>query len=188
MAQSLILHPTPMALWYSLICEAQKEVSVQLKTELESYLVFLLMRFTKDTSIANSVLGLDFLEGYRASNPYQREQQMKDVGDKCLLFAGLFPQRAMRKRVTLSYFVDLGRSAYACASDVKPQETLFHELCQNFTQMMTLLQTMRDPLQAVDLLQAYELWHETGDQHAWKRLCQSTDALPYGSTIKEFKH
>ena len=43
--ESLILHPTPMALWYSLICEAQKEVSVQLKTELESYLVFLLMRF-----------------------------------------------------------------------------------------------------------------------------------------------
>lgn len=177
--QSLILHPTPTALWYDLICQAQQDCSVQLKTDLEAYLVFLLMRFMKDTSIVTSVLGLDFLQGYQNSHPLQRQQCLKDVGDKCLLFAGLFPQRAIKKRVKLSYFIQLGRTAYAGVSGTfHQQEQLFHELCEDFTQMMALLQAMRAPLERIDLLQSYELWHETGDQQAWERLCQSTQALP----------
>lgn len=184
--RSLILHPTPIALWYTLLHEAQEHCAVQLKTDIESYLVFLLMQFTKDPSIASSVLGLDFLNGYQTPNHHLRDQQLKAVGDKCLLFAGLFPQRAIKKRVKLSYFVQLGRTAYACvAGGSSAQETLYQELCQEFTQMMALLQAMRDPLQAIDLLQSFELWHETGDPHAWNRLCQSTEALPCVPSIKK---
>jgi len=52
--------------------------------------------------------------------------------------------------------------------------------------MMTLLQAMRDPLQAIDLLQSYELWQDLGNQQAFERLCKSTQALPYVVSSKKF--
>jgi hypothetical protein len=90
----------------------------------------------------------------------------------------------------LSYFVQLGRTAYSNISLEKevlnPSEALFHTLCQEFTHMMTLLQAMRDPLQAIDLLQSYELWQDLGNQQAFERLCKSTQALPYVVSSKKF--
>jgi hypothetical protein len=44
---TLVLQATPTAQWYTLIGEAEKVCSIQLNADLESYLVFLLMRFFK---------------------------------------------------------------------------------------------------------------------------------------------
>lgn len=178
----LILQPTPLAQWHALLNDAQQSCALQLEESLESYLVFLLMRFSKEPSIAHSVLGLEFLEGHQLDSEHARQQQLKEVGDKCLLFAGLFPARAIRKRVKISYFVQLGQSAYA---ENTAHDPLFALLCQRFTQMMDLLHAIRSPLESIDLLQSYELWHDLGHQKSWERLCENSQALPTVITPKK---
>ena len=181
---SLILHPTTTAQWYALVNEAQVTCAVTLQEDLESYLVFLLQRFIDSPDIASSVLGLDFLQSYQQPSHHQ---QLKDVGDKCLLVAGLFPGRAIKRRVKLSYFVKLGQTAYSTLSNYAiHQEELFNQLCFEFPKLLDVLLAMRETsLSAVDLLQSLELWHETGSQVAWKRLRQITPSLPVSNFDKK---
>ncbi|MGD9592818.1 MAG: hypothetical protein AB7V32_09890 [Candidatus Berkiella sp.] len=175
---TLILHPTSTAQWHALLGEAQQASSIYLKEDLESYLVFLLMRFTGEPSVASSVVGLEFLRSYQQETlPFY---QLKDVGDKCLLLAGLFPGRAIKRRVKLSYFVKLGQMAYSTISQsLSSQEELFIKLCIEFPKLMDVLGAMRETSAAtVDLLQALELWHETGNQSALQRFSEATGSLP----------
>lgn len=184
---SLILHNTSTAQWHSLLGEAQEASAIYLKTELESYLVFMLIRFMRDPNIAASVLGLEFLSSYQAhthkSTYYHRglslrQEQLRAVGDKCLLFAGLFPERALKKRVKLSYFVKLGQTAYKTLSSyLETQEDLFCELVEEFPRLMDVLQATRGTSSAtVDLLHSLELWHETRSPAAWQRICKATSS------------
>ncbi len=167
--RSLILHPTPAAQWQAIVHEAQESCAIYLKEDLESYLVFLLMRSTTSTAIASSVLGLDFLEGVQRIGT-SRHALLQEVGDQCLLTAGLFPERAARKRVKLSYFVRLGQTAYGTLSN-----ELFIQLCHEFPRLMDVLQATRETPAALTLLQTLELWVETRSQLAWKRLHAATN-------------
>lgn len=183
--RSLILHSTSTAQWHSLLSEAQQQSAIYLKEDLESYLVFLLMRFAEQPNLAASVLGLDFLHSCQSLTDPQRHYLLKEVGDKCLLYAGLFPGRAKRRRVKVSYFIKLGQTAYSTLSNYQfPEEPLFISLCQEFTNLMDVLQSMREGSSAIDLLDSLELWHETGSKAAWKRWNQAKSALPIFSDKK----
>lgn len=177
--KSLILHATSTAQWHTLLNEAQKHSSIYLKEDLECYLVFLLMRFAEQPALANSVLGLEFLNSCQTLADPTRQYLLKDVGDKCLLFAGLFPRRAQRRRVKVSYFIKLGRTAYSTLSNYQfPEEPLFTSLCEEFINLMDVLQAMREDSSAMDLLDSLELWHETGSKAAWQRWTQASTSLP----------
>lgn len=149
--KQLIVHPTATSQWYALINDAQVRRRLQLDEELESYLVFLLMRFTEQPEIADSILALDFLQSQHEVGQAQQEL-LRDVGDKCLLFSGLFPGLAKRRRVDSDYFVTLGQSAYATLSqmEVKKTAVLFSGLCQEFICLKDILQAIRD-LPRVDI-------------------------------------
>ena len=54
----LVLHPTSTAQWHSLVCEAESASNIYLDEELQSYLVFLLMRFLDKPAMAAKVLAL----------------------------------------------------------------------------------------------------------------------------------
>lgn len=188
--QSLILHPTCVAQWHALLGEAQKTCAIHLKEDIESYLVFLLMRFVDNPALASSVVGLDFLHSYQKRSLGYTQNGLKEVGDKCLLFAGLFPGRAIKRRVKISYFVKLGQTAYSLVSQqFNQEESLFTTLCLQFPQLMDILQATRDTSYlAHNLLQAFELWQETGSQAAWQRLCEATQGLPSMLDIKKSSH
>ncbi|MFO7603448.1 MAG: hypothetical protein R6X06_06500, partial [Gammaproteobacteria bacterium] len=109
---SAIQPESSTAQWHRLVQDAEAEMGIHLDEDLESYLVFLLMRFTSRPEIAGSILALEFLEGQHRGGQLQQEQ-MRDVGDKCLLYAGFYPKRAEKRLVKISYYVSLGRSAYA---------------------------------------------------------------------------
>lgn len=140
----LFIHPTQTAEWHALINEAESIRRIQLGVELESYLVFLLMRFSAKPELVASVLGLDFLESTQviAQKPYL----LKDVGDKCMLFAGLFPERAKRRRVTPTYFIKLGQTAYSTLSCTLAtnESDFFATLCGRFVPMIDVLSATRD--------------------------------------------
>lgn len=179
----MVLHPTATAQWQALITEAGRSLGKdRLPEELESYLVFLLMRFTGSTHIGGSILATEFLksvEMYRR----EREGSLRDVGDKCLLFAGFFPEIAHKRHVRLSYYVDLGRSAYATLSGLQHRALadLFANLSDHFVPLMDLLHTMRsldNPKDTLDLIAAEELWRDTHSQHALNVLRKHVAHMP----------
>lgn len=177
----LILQPTITAQWQTLVKEAESNSHLVLSEELESYLVFLLVRFTIKPEIAKSVLGLDFLHCAHATGQ-QKHDELRDVGDKCLLIAGLFPGRAQRRRVHISYFVELGQSAYTVLGNMSKQKLaeLYQSLGEGFVSLMDTLHGVRELTGNVGTLtplQAAELWQDTASPHALEVLRHYTNAV-----------
>lgn len=98
-------------LWLDLVKEGEERAQTRLAEDTESYLVFTLMRHFKDAPLANRVMALELLEALNMEGR-MRQEQLRDVGDRCLLIAGFYPELAKKRCVTLQYFVELGQNAY----------------------------------------------------------------------------
>ena len=142
--KQLILHPTDISQWHALVSEAQLATRLVLNENTESYLVFLLMRFSQGPKLIESIVALDFLESMRQSRSRQVEL-LCDVGDKSLLFCGLFPGIAKKRQVNVSYFFDMGQAAYLTVSELKKSNTadLYYQLSAQFAQLQQILQAIR---------------------------------------------
>ena len=140
----LILHPTDISQWHALVNEAQASTRLILNENTESYLVFLLMRFSQGPKLIESVVALDFLESVHNSKVKQFDL-LRDVGDKSLLFCGLFPGIAEKRHVSLSYFSDMGQAAYLSLGELQDSQNgaLYMQLSAQFTMLQQILQAMR---------------------------------------------
>ena len=170
----LLVSTTSSILWHDVIKHAEDRCSITLQEELETYLVSLLMRYTNKPEVAKQVFATAFLETLHLTER-ERNVALQHVGDQCLLFAGLFPRAAEKRRVKISYFVDLGRSAYAGVSGKQTEP--FGSLALQFVMLMDVLQSIR---QVPDLLpmEAYDQWMEVGSQRAYKILQAYTTSIP----------
>lgn len=181
MTNTLVIQPTEMAEWHALITEAGAASSIKLSEDLESYLVFLLMRFTHHPEIANALLALDFLRNIKKVKN-ENWQILKDIADKCLLFAGLFPGMAKRRRVRISYYVSLGQNAYDSLAhfDHHQMSALFSKLSQHFIGLMDVLQFIQNYTRKpamLDLLATIDLWHDTHSISARKTVENATNGF-----------
>lgn len=173
MDPKMILHPTATAQWQALIQDAASHGQASLSEDLESYLVFMLMRFMGESRLGSQAIAFEYLRGLDLL-PKEREDVLRDVGDKCLLFAGFFPDLAKRRRVKLDYYVRLGQTAYATLSTHPHQalSQLFNELSEQFVSLMDILHWMRSlgengkATETLDLISAEELWRDTQSQYA----------------------
>ena len=173
---------TQTEIWQDLVKQAADYSGVQLDEELESYLVFLLMRHLKDADLATRTMALKYLTGMQSQGDHRLEQ-MRDVADQCLLTSGLFPERAQRRQVTVSYYVKLGRSAYLNLSELTQNAiaSMYMHLAESFISLMDTLQAMRcigNPsleLARLEPLKAYEQWQNQTQRHACR---QFTDGFP----------
>lgn len=189
---SLILQPTMIADWQQLIKEAEDASHLHLNEDLESYLTFLLARFVQQPEIAGSVLAQEYLHGMQALGQEQI-QLLREVGDKCLLFAGLFPGRAEHKRVKISYFVELGQGAYNRIAVVSKQQLaeLYEALSTCFVLLMDVLHAMREyssEIVSLKLIEAAELWQDTGSEYALTVLHRSMRSLPVSDKGNKNRH
>ena len=180
--KDLLLHPTTTAQWHALICEAQLSSDQRLNEDMESYLVFLLTRYMTHPELANKVLAMEFLNAMHETGSL-RQTLLRDVGDQCLLFSGLFPLRADRLRVKISYFVDLGRGAYAAVSPKTQNGTagLYEQLADCFVRLMEILHAMRElgtQEACLTSLHAIDLWHDSSSQRARQQLRRTTAGTP----------
>lgn len=171
---TLLLEPTSTAQWHRLVCEAEQSVNINLEEDLESYLVFLLMRFAQKPDIGSYVVALEFLKTAQTTGRISAEKLQK-IGDICLLLSGLFPLRALKRCVRVSYFVNIGKTAYDLHSQhSKDLEPLFQNLASKFVALMDVLQATRNldkpELVLFSPLQAYELWEDLGSLNAKKTL------------------
>jgi len=188
----LMLSATSVEQWQELVAEARNSAEHHLGEELESYLVFLLMRFTRRPEMMARILALDYLRGLRERGRL-RADRLREVGDHCLLYSGLFPAQARRRMVRLSYFVDLGRSAYDTLGDAERAATgrMFRRIARAFVELMETLQSMRvlaSQEAAIDPLNAIELWQDTGSGLARRTLAATTDAFPAPASGKPATH
>lgn len=176
--ERIITNPTSITQWQTLVTDASQICQVALSEELESYLVFLLMRFITAPQMAKKVMGIEFLTSINRSGSL-RSLALRDVGDQCLLYSGLFPGRARRRHVRVSYYVNLGKSAYLSLAECSKYSDsgLFATLSSKFVNLMDILQAMREintENNMLDPLLAEEIWHDTGSEHALHTLQQFT--------------
>lgn len=187
MAHEFILEETATAQWLNLVRQAEDKYGCHLNESMESYLVFTLMRFMKDQNLATQAIALDYLHAHGLPRSLRLEQ-LRNIGDQCLLLSGLFPQRAEKRLVRVSYYVDIGRSAYHHLSQGVQQATaeLYQQLAEAFVTLMDLLQTVRDfNSPALQPIQSMELWSDTGSQKAYNDL--SNNALPLHERLINLK-
>ena len=180
---------TPLQTWLEVIKQAQLACHIGLDDQLESYLVFMLMRYTERPQMAESILGLELLEA--AYQPHSHEA-FRDVGDKCLLFSGLFPQRARSKQVSVEYVVSIGKTAYARLADHdKTDDSLFRHLSDNFICLRDVLHALRQdtPQQLEDdLLMAFQLWEQNKSNYAQKVISSRFDVSNLSRTSSKLVH
>ncbi len=144
MAASILTENAPTALWLDLVRESAQRAGVTLDEELESHLVFVLMRHLGDAGLGARVLALDYLEALLAQGS-QRTRALRETGDRCLLIAGLFPEQAQRRRVSPGYFLDLGITAYTAEAELvgKALAALYRHLAAAFTALVRALVELR---------------------------------------------
>ncbi len=177
----LIINSTPVALWLDIIHDAEAACAMVLKEDLESYLVFLLVRYTNKPEVVKQVIATEFLQGLNFS-ANKRELALQEVGDKCLIISGLFPTMATKRMVKIGYFVNIGQAAYDKIS--KSKKDIYSSLAREFVPLMDILQSVRQySKEYPDLLplQAYDLWNQTGSQRALSVLKQCTNGVPVNS-------
>ncbi len=141
--ETLILHPTDMSQWHALVNDAQHRSHLALKENTESYLVLMLMRYALRPRLIESILAIDYFQSFNKPKKIQIDI-LQDLGDKSLLFCGLFPGIAKRRQVSISYYAKMGQSAYYSVSDlVEQDDNLFYQLGLQFEELQTVLEHLR---------------------------------------------
>jgi len=185
----LILEPTAQAQWQTLLQEAQSACDHYLDETLESYLVFLLMRFADKPHCTARIMAEDFL-GSQLLHGEQRADSLRQVGDHCLLFSGLFPELAERRLVRISYFVNIGRSSYRQLAEVldRSWSSVYRNLSDAFIILMDILHAMRGlgGEAALTPLQALDLWQETGRRRCYRQVSDGGRVIPLAT--QQAKH
>lgn len=187
--ERIITNPTSITQWQTLVMDASQVCKIALTEEIESYLVFLLMRFINAPQMAKKAMGVEFLSSINRTGSL-RSLALRDVGDQCLLYSGLFPGRARRRLVRVSYYVNIGKSAYLSLAENSnhTESGLFATLSAKFVNLMDILQAMREINRAqtvLDPLMAEEIWHDTGSEHALHVLQQFTVSTGTPITYRE---
>ncbi len=136
----MLSQATPCALWHDSVREAVLHLDTALDEALESYLVMTLMAYTQ-TPLSGHVA-----EQFLASNQELLiEENLRDVGDRCLLMSGLFPEHAKSRLVSEDYYPSIGRTAYATVAERTnmSQVALFEDLSASFMLLSRTLRAMR---------------------------------------------
>lgn len=140
----------PAELWQALVHEAGERAGCALDESRESYLVFVLLRHQRDGHLLARTQALEWLRAQSLPGR-ARDDSLRDVGDRCLLIAGLFPALAERRHVDVGYFIDIGRSAYAGIAETgrTAYAALFHELASSFGELVRTLRAVRPDMVGV---------------------------------------
>lgn len=142
----------PAEIWQALVREAGERAGEVLDEPRESYLVFVLLRHQRDAQLLARIQALEWLEA-QAGAGSRRSDALRDVGDRCLLIAGLYPTLAERRRVGSDYFIELGRGAYLEVAQTgrSAYAGLFAQLARGYHGLVATLRAMRGE-RAWDLL------------------------------------
>lgn len=137
-----------MALFGDLVRIGEEKTFVTLSVGLRLFLIQCLVEHLRDPDIVWRVLAFDFLESDRRRGN-ERVVFLKRSGDASLILAGLFPERALRLRVSPSYFRQMGQSFFGTlavhflATGATEQGRFFNEVARGFETLEQVLGAAR---------------------------------------------
>jgi hypothetical protein len=175
---AVMLRTADTAQWYALVGEACVAADCSLNPGLEDYLVLLLVRMFGDRNESGTAFSLQQLMS--RSDQRAGRVELQEMGDQCLIVAGLFPEQAVPQQVPISYFVDMGARAYRELSQ-QDREPFYQSLSEQFVDLVDILQRMREldtGHHCLEPLQAFDLWSDTRSRSAWQTLTRSGQVLP----------
>lgn len=148
---------TPLQLWYELVREGEDRARTPLPDPVEQYLVFVLQRHQGDARLGSRTAALEYLHAFETGGR-ERADALRDVGDRCLLIAGLFPRVARRRNVQPGYYAALGQAAYGGVANVSHAgyAELFAQLASRFDAMLRVLAGLQPRGEAEAALLALE--------------------------------
>ncbi len=168
------------AKWYYLLNQAQAETSHFLDTDVEGYIADMLFRFSCDAEGA-LVYPREGTAFEFNSIREKRLIRLQTAGEKCLVTAGFYPEHANYAGLSLLHFIDRGRSAYRDLAEAMPGANIYSHINANYGQMVDVLQKIGElsgVCQALDLMQACELWQQEGSTYSWNMIQAETGAFP----------
>lgn len=145
-----VIEPTITATWVEFVKFGEARAERNLSEELESFLVFTLMRFAERTDLFLFTLALEYLKASTEYTGRKKEQVLSEVGDVSLLLAGLFPERSRKLGIPPSYFSQMGRMAFSELADsfasrkLKRFECLYRNVSDGFPAMADVLTATRE--------------------------------------------
>jgi len=165
---NFVLEPTATAQLQKLVQEGASLYGHDIDENSEHYLVSTLERTLGDQNLLNYIIASKYLESMQ---DVKNTTDLRNVGDRCLIFAGLFPGLAIKKLVRISYFVHMGKSAYQELGN-RISEKLYAHLAREFVPLMDTLQGMRDisGMNPMTLIEESELWEDCRSKRAYCRL------------------
>lgn len=170
--------------WYALINRAQVASDYYLQPDVENYLVYVLACMSSEFNFmpSRAVVGKDSLPATRKE---RRLEDIRLIGEQSLIVAGLFPDHAQRTGIPLLYLMDKGRTAYRELSGSCPGNYIYAYLSEYYFKVVDVLQKVSQicgDKHSIDLIQAVELWQETGSRHSWDVIQNNTSAFPITAT------
>jgi hypothetical protein len=179
---------SPSEFFRDKVNEAAHSLHIELEEHIEFYLVNLLSEFAiqppanQPSDIGGIETPLVFmLERALEAPPERRLKIMKKMGDVSLYVSGYFQDYFNRKLFNVSYYMDMGRSAYQSVShlmsDVHGDEhfaSMYGELSTKFHQCVDIFATIADGTNSgksqTGLLEIYARWNDTKSERLERQL------------------
>jgi len=178
--------------WQAILNQAVHSQKSNIDEHIKGYIIHLLIYSSfqiqqklsvKDIAIMDANLDLIKLE----------TNILREIADKCLLYAGLFPEKALTHSDGIQYFTKLGQSAYQAIArrSTETNREIYEHLSHKFLEIIEILHELRELTtedKYLDPINAMAIWEATGSQYAYKYLLsQCKAAIPMHITEKTDK-
>lgn len=172
-----IIRETPTEFFQSLLRDALHREGVAVGPITEFYIVQLLASEVTEGHHPEEILAEAFVLALEAS-PRDRIRKFRSVGDRALVFSGLWWERDCRPRRPphTEYYLQLGSMAYRVIGGAP-----FDEMASKFEGIVdTLARVSTDTLvkSSSDVLRLYGVWQETQNRFAARALAAQGVIVP----------
>lgn len=179
--------------WNQLIQDACDYANINLKTETQGYLLLTLVSYIQNESLAEKAIALDLRFESTPDEP-NYQLQLKAQADHCLILAGLFPTHIARQSYRISHYINLGAKNFQLLSELLDgnERIIYQQLADTFVELVDILHIIRcfNGSPAMPLIQAMELWSDTGSKTAYQILTTNRQSIPLNEALIDstYKH
>jgi len=179
--------------WHQLIQQACDYAGITLDDDIQSYLLLTLVRYIHDDQLAENAITMPFEIATDLPRD-QRLQTLKSRAEHCLILAGMFPSHIDRQSLRISHYIQLGINSYKELSQLMfdNDKLIYQQLSKDFVKLIDVLYTVRvfngSPM--LPLIQAMELWSDTGSKTAFQTLTMNRQSIPLNEALldTQYKH
>lgn len=179
--------------WNKMIQDACEYAKIDLSGNCHSYLLLTMVRYIQDEKLAEDAIKMDLSHNSRVVRTNQL-QQLKTQADHCLMLAGLCPAHLDRQSIRISHYIKLGSECFARLSELvdNNDRIIYQQLSHSFLELVDILYTIRafNGSPEMPLIQAMELWSDTGSKTAYQVLTSNRQSIPLNESLfdQAYKH